>query len=145
MFLPFSVAIVNSYEYNPGPLEKHFDEVFEHVDSGNSAVRSFMLQLLQKVAKHQPQVSAILLLVMQCTQVACFPIFVVFRSGGCLLLSCFETSHFFGLARWFVMLKKQKQTLCIFNFLLLNFFWGGVCSETLFSLLLLPLARPVDP
>lgn len=41
--------------------------------------------------------------------------------------------------------KKQKQTLCIFNFLLLNLFWGGVCSETLFSLLLLPLARPVDP
>ena len=67
------MAIVNSYEYNPGPLGKHFDEAFEHVDSGNAAVRSFMLQLLQKVAKHQPQVSAVLLLVMQRTQVTRSP------------------------------------------------------------------------
>ncbi|KAL8602242.1 hypothetical protein ACOMHN_022755 [Nucella lapillus] len=43
-----------SYEFNKGPVEKRFDELFEHIDSGNTVVRSYILQLLDKVAKFQP-------------------------------------------------------------------------------------------
>ncbi|KAK7501739.1 hypothetical protein BaRGS_00007170 [Batillaria attramentaria] len=47
-------GITNCYENNPGPMEKYFDEVFKHVDSGNSSIHSYMLQLTGKVAKYQP-------------------------------------------------------------------------------------------
>ncbi|XP_076465519.1 LOW QUALITY PROTEIN: uncharacterized protein LOC143297198 [Babylonia areolata] len=48
------VTITCSYEYNKGPIERRFDELFEHIDSGNTSVHSNILELLAKVAKHQP-------------------------------------------------------------------------------------------
>ncbi|KAL8602241.1 hypothetical protein ACOMHN_022754 [Nucella lapillus] len=47
-------TIINSYEFNKGPIEKRFDELFEHIDSGNNTVKSYILQILAKVAKCQP-------------------------------------------------------------------------------------------
>ncbi|XP_070174801.1 uncharacterized protein [Littorina saxatilis] len=48
------MAVSNSYEHNPAPMEKHFDALFEYIDSGNAGARSHVLQILQKVAKRQP-------------------------------------------------------------------------------------------
>nr|KAG5696315.1 hypothetical protein BaRGS_027925 [Batillaria attramentaria] len=47
-------VVSNIYEHNPGPMEDHFQDLFEHIDSGDSSVRSHMVMLVQKIAKFQP-------------------------------------------------------------------------------------------
>ncbi|XP_025077777.1 uncharacterized protein LOC112554278 isoform X2 [Pomacea canaliculata] len=47
-------AISYIYEKNPGALAPYFQDLFQHIDSGNVSAKSSIRMLLQKVAKYQP-------------------------------------------------------------------------------------------